>query len=512
MTTYSMQLVGDTLKVDFAKTDGDKPIPADGDRIVQDVQFLVRQMIASGQLTGGNLLKIQGRISVLASYTLSHEVAHLYRAIAVSDTRLGAYVVVSSTAAEYPFSSRIDFETGEVREVKSPTQLAAPSIFINWEGDVLRAQINNAVQVDGDQIVRDAKAQLQQLINSGQLSGGKLLKINGRSTVLASFVIALELSHYYSAIAVFDPKTGDRGLDRYIVTISQKKAEDRRQRAEGFLNGSELDSDQTPFRSVRAASPTGEKRGLCPQEEKGRRSVPSAYAANAPCSANCPLPRAFQGRSLGHTPNYQVGDTIDVERDHYQTVKVVLCGCPNTGKTIFRDGLKEAIFKRADAPEDFYTVSGCPDGDGCWFSETAQNYPELAKQLKAEYKAKFTPEFAAAKARDIKVNKNSLLLYDVGGKISPENELIMSQATHAVILAKSELEVAQWQAFCQKLNLPVIAVIYSDIEATADEIQTELPQLTGTVHQLKRGEAVGNRLLIKALAKRLVELAKLGRE
>lgn len=429
MTTYSMQLIGDTLKVDFAKSDEDKPIPADGDAVVRDVQHLVRQMIASGELSGGNLLKIQGRISVAASYTIAHEVAHLYRAIAISDTRLGAYVVVSSTAAEYPFSCRVDFNNGEVTEVKSPTELSAPSFFIRWDGDVLRVQINNAVQVDGDQIVRDAKAQLLSLMASGQLPGGKLLKINGRSTVLASFVMALELAHLYGAITLFDPKLGAPGLDRYIVAIS-------------------------------------------------------------------------------HTQDYQVGDTVDVERDHCQTVKVVLCGCPNTGKTIFRDGLKEAILKRVDAPEDFYVISGCPDGDGCWFSETAQNNPELAKQLKAEYKRQFTLEFAVAKARDIEVNKNSLLLFDVGGKVSPENELIMSQATHAVILAKSELEVVEWQAFCQTLNLPVIAVIYSDIEATADRIQTELPQLLGTVHQLKRGKAVGNRPLIQALAKQLVELAK----
>ncbi len=429
MTTYSMQLVGDTLKVDFAKSDEDKPIPADGDAVVRDVQRLVRQMIASGELIGGNLLKIQGRISVAASYTLLHEVAHLYRTIAVSDTRLGAYVVVSTTAAEYPVSCRVDFKSGDVTEVKSPTELSASSFFIRKEGDVLRIQINNAVQVDGDQIVRDAKAQLLSLIDSGQLSGGKLLKINGRSTVLASFAIALEISHLYGAIALFDPKLGTPALDRYIVTIS-------------------------------------------------------------------------------HTPDYQVGDTIDVERDPCQTVKVVLCGSPNTGKTVFKDGLKEAILEREDAPQDFYSISGCPDGDGCWFSQTAQNYSELAKQLKSEYKAKFTPEFAAAKARDIEVNKNSLLLFDVGGKITPENEVIMSKATHAVILAKSELEVAEWQAFCQKLNLPVIAIICSDLEATVDDIWTELPQLIGTVHRLIRGEQVKNRPVIQALAKRLIELAK----
>lgn len=428
--TYSIHLKGDTLRVDFAKTDAGKPIPADGDVIVQDVQTQVKQMIASGELSGGNLLKINGRISVGASYTLAHEVAHLYRVVAVADTRLGAYVVVSSTTPEYPLASRINFQTGEVTEVKRSAELSTPSFFVRWEGDVLRVEINNEVQVDGDQIVRDVKAQLQKLINSGQLTGGKLLKINGRSTVLASFVLALELAHRYSAIAVFDPKIGDRGLDRYIITIS-------------------------------------------------------------------------------HTPDYQVGDRVDLERDPCQTVKVVLCGAPNTGKTVFRDGLKEAILEREDAPQDFYTISGCPDGDGSWFAQTAQKYPELAAELKAEYKAKFTPEFAQGKARTIEVIKNSLLLFDVGGKISKENELIMAQATHAVILAKSESEVADWQEFCRKLNLTVIAIIYSSLDATTDTIQTQTPQLRGTVHRLIRGESVKTRPMIQELAKQLVELASL---
>ena len=435
---YSIHLEGDTLKVDFAKTDEGKPIPAAGDVIVQDVQTRVSQMIASGELSGGNLLKIDGRISVAASYTLAHEVAHLYRVVAVADTRLRAYVVVSSTTPEYPLGSRIDastpfsvnFQTGEVTEVKRSAELSTPSFFIRREGDVLRVQINNEVQVDGDQIVRDAKAQLQELINSGQLPGGKLLKIHGRSTVLASFVIALELAHRYSAIAVFDPKIGDRGLDRYIITIS-------------------------------------------------------------------------------HTPDYQVGDKIDLERDPCQTVKVVLCGASNTGKTVFRDGLKQAILEREDAPQDFYTISGCPDGDGCFFSETAQKYPELVEQLKKEYKRQFTREFAQDKARTVEVIKNSLLLFDVGGKISEENELIMAKATHAVILAKSESEVADWQAFCRKLNLSVIAIIYSDINATTDEIETKSPQLKGTVHRLIRGELVKTRPMIQELAQQLVELASL---
>ncbi len=428
MTTYQMRLNRDTLEVDFAKTPEGYPIPANGDKIVQDVEMRLQEMIATGELTGGELLKINGRISVPASYTVSHQLGHLYRAIAVFDPRLAAYIVVASTTPNYPIGSRIDFQTGEVTEVAAHPD-TKPSFLIYWENDILIAKINNGIQIDGDQMLRDAESQLQKLTNSRQLPGGKILRINGRTSILASFLIASKVAHQYGAIAMFDPKMGDKGIDKYIITIS-------------------------------------------------------------------------------HSPNYQVGQTFDINYDPYQTVKAVLCGPPNTGKTVLRDSIKEAIFQLDSSPNDFYAISGCPDGDGAWFSETAKKYPEVAAELKKEYKAKFTPEFAKSKARDIKVIKNSLLLFDVGGKITPENKIIMPQASHAIILAKTEIEVKEWQVFCQKLNLPVIAIIYSDINGTEDKITSESPILTGNICQLKRGADVSPRPMVQALANLLVKLTK----
>lgn len=433
MTSYQMRLEGDTLKVDFAKNADGEPITADGDRIVRDVAAGLQQMIAAGELKGGNLLKINGRISVLASYTLAHEVAHLYRAIAVSDTRLRAYVVVISTATEYPIGSRIDFVTGEVTQVATRDD-SSPSFLIYWENDVLIAKINNGVKADGDRLLLDAEAQLENLISSGQLPGGKrLLRINGRATVLASFMIANKIAHLYSSVAVFDPKLGDKGLDRYVVVLS-------------------------------------------------------------------------------HSKDYQVGETFDVNYDPNLTVKAVLCGSPNTGKTVLRDGLKAAILNLNNAPADFYAISGCPDGDGSWYAETVAKYPELADKLKAEYKTKFTPEFAQAKAKDIQGIKNSLLLFDVGGKIpSDENKVIMSQATHAIIVAKTKDEVIAWQEFCETQlakPLPVIAIIYSDLHGNSDTITSEEPVLRGSVHRLRRGEDISGRTMVQALAKVLVKLTQ----
>lgn len=426
MNSYNIHLEKDTLKVDFAKTPNGEAIKVDGDQIVKDVAKQLEQMISTGELTGGKLLKISGRISVLASYTFAHQLGHLYGAIAVSDTRLKAYVVVISTTPDYPLGTRIDLETGKIIQV-SPTPSVEPLFLTYWENDILIARLKNGGEFDGDLILKDAKIQLENLINSGQLPGGKkLLKINGRSTVLASFFIANKLAHKYSGIAVFDPK-----LDRYVTTIS-------------------------------------------------------------------------------HSPHHQVGEILDVENAvNSQPIKVVLCGPANTGKTVLRDGLKTAILRLESAPQDFFSISGCPDGDGSFFPETFKNYPDLAKQLKAKYKATFTPEFAQGKARDLQRIKNSLLLFDVGGKTSPENQVIMSEATHAVILAKTESEVMEWQKFCQnklKKTLPIIAIIYSNYEAKEDKVERTDAILTGIVHHLQRGEDVSTRPMIQALASEIVKL------
>ncbi|MEG4633851.1 hypothetical protein QUB56_30480 [Microcoleus sp. AR_TQ3_B6] len=430
MKTYLMGWEGDTLKVDFAKKADGTPIPTDGDEMVRDAAARLQEMAEAGELRGGDLLKIDGRISILVSYAIAYHVAHLYRAIAIADPRLSAYIVATSTAAEYPVGSRIAFATGEVQQVPANSN-ASPSFLIYWEDDVLIAQINNGVQVDGDQIVRDATAQLAKLIESGQLPGGKqILKIKGRATLLASFAIANQVAQLYGGVAVFDPKQGDKGLDKYVVTVS-------------------------------------------------------------------------------HTKDYQVGETVDIECVPQPAVKVVLCGPPNTGKTILRDALKQAILKLKNAPKDFYVISGCPDGDGSWFCETAQKYPELADSLKKEYKTRFTREFAQAKVRDIAAINNSLLLFDVGGKPSEENQTIVSQATHAVILAKTEQDVAAWQQFCEnelEKPLPFIAIIYSDLHGKADTITSESPVLTGSVHGLARGKDASSRPMVQALAELLVKL------
>ncbi|MBW4667362.1 MAG: hypothetical protein KME60_07985 [Cyanomargarita calcarea GSE-NOS-MK-12-04C] len=156
---------------------------------------------------------------------------------------------------------------------------------------------------------------------------------------------------------------------------------------------------------------------------------------------------------------------MDTSRIELKTnLKVAICGFANTGKTCFREGLKQALHQIPNAPKS-YVVSGCPDGDGSWFSETARRDPDLANKLKAEYKAKFTQEFAQFKAQEFGSVSEPIFVFDVGGKISEENRTIMAEASHAVILVKDESEIVAWKKFCESLNLQV-AIIFSDYHGT----------------------------------------------
>ena len=193
-------------------------------------------------------------------------------------------------------------------------------------------------------------------------------------------------------------------------------------------------------------------------------------------------------------------------------IKTVLCGPPHSGKSCLREGLKQvilALHRVGKAPYPYF-LTGCPDGEGAWYSETARRDFELAKRLKEAYKTKFTWEFTREKAKQVKAVNLPLTIIDVGGRIDDKNRLIMAPATHAVILAGEMSRVSEWEALCGELNLRVIAIIKSDYERTCDRIECEGPILRGSVHRLERGEDVSGRLMVQVLAGLLVRLSNEG--
>jgi len=197
-------------------------------------------------------------------------------------------------------------------------------------------------------------------------------------------------------------------------------------------------------------------------------------------------------------------------------MKIIIAGPPKSGKSCLREGLKQAIRRIPGAPYP-YIITACPDGEGAWFQETVNRDPEEARKLKEAYKASlggFTPAQVEKFATWVRECNLPLVLVDIGGIPSTENERICAHATHAILLAgdtddetwSQRLEV--WREFSRKLGLRIIAEIYSNYRGTKDTLPVLGPDgvYRGSVHYLERGEPVWERPTVKALAEILVRL------
>lgn len=155
-----------------------------------------------------------------------------------------------------------------------------------------------------------------------------------------------------------------------------------------------------------------------------------------------------------------------------------------------------------------YVITACPDGEGAWFQAAMNNDPQVAAACKAAYKAKFTLGFVDRVASSVKNCQLELALIDIGGIPSAENEAICASATHAILLAGDLGRLPEWRQFCGKLGLQIIAEVHSDYHGTEDTVPTLGTDGVrgGSVHHLERGEPVGERPTIKALAEILVDM------
>ena len=98
---------------------------------------------------------------------------------------------------------------------------------------------------------------------------------------------------------------------------------------------------------------------------------------------------------------------------------------------------------------------------------------------------------------------------DIGGIPSDENKIICAAATHAILLAGDTSKFPEWREFCGKLNLSILAEIWSDYHGQEDVVP-EIRQDNvwhGSVHHLERGELVHERPTVAAIARILVRMA-----
>ena len=385
--------------------------------LIKDAKIQLDELVNKNIFSDFEILKISGRLPLPIAYLIAHEIQHFFNVVAVYYPQKNVYVVTNSTNDNYQVGDVISSENNQKMLLTSSTKDA---FSVKVSGDILYVNCTLGVK-DGNFLVKEVEEKINQLIANQKLKGGKLLKINGKSSVLASFVIAHKVCHLYANVAIFDPK-----IDGYVV-------------------------------------------------------------------------------ALRHGGVYSVGDYLPRENNIQNQKKIVICGNANRGKTVIKDGLK-VILSEYLSSEDYYSISGCPDGDGAWYSETCQNNPSLARQLKDVYKVNFTPEFARNKALEIKNINIPLLIFDVGGKmdgkqLTPANQIIMAEANGAIIVGGNEAEIALWRRCCQELGLRVMAEVTTKLEAGNDSFECQNNVFITTIHQLKRGCNFHDSQGIKRLAK-----------
>lgn len=176
---------------------------------------------------------------------------------------------------------------------------------------------------------------------------------------------------------------------------------------------------------------------------------------------------------------------------------VIVCGPAHSGKSVFFVTLKKEL-----PQEGTHLFRACPDGEGTW----SQLSDEVVAQ-ELRHKGKFTSEFMEWVVSSIRAMKERvpLVLVDVGGIRSPENEVIFRECDAFVVLCRQDKaeERERWEHFGLELGLEMLASFNSSLEGE-DWIDETAPVLRGLVTKLERGTRLESPAA-RALADALIE-------
>lgn len=178
-------------------------------------------------------------------------------------------------------------------------------------------------------------------------------------------------------------------------------------------------------------------------------------------------------------------------------MKIVFCGPPHSGKSVFIANLIENL------PTDAYTIiRACPDGEGTWSNNGKQSETSMVRK-----KGQFTQSFIDDSCRAIDNQVSNIVLVDVGGVMSKENEQVFKHCDSFVVLSSDDEKKKEWLEFGERLGLECIGCLDSKLEGQ-EEIYSREPYLQGRIVGLERGELLQNSSVIKALVSDIIRRSK----
>jgi CRISPR-associated protein Csx3 len=174
---------------------------------------------------------------------------------------------------------------------------------------------------------------------------------------------------------------------------------------------------------------------------------------------------------------------------------VLIGGPPHRGKSILTYSLSRALRQRGI---QHYVLRAAPDGEGDWANEADQ---EIVRTIRI--KGRFSPDYVQHIRQSVS-RRHLPLLVDAGGRPSLDQEAILDECTHAVVLYGDDAELEHWLSICARRNLIVVAALRSELGAPG-EILDQGAVLRGIVGGLERGH-VATGVLLEALTQRIAGL------
>ena len=179
-------------------------------------------------------------------------------------------------------------------------------------------------------------------------------------------------------------------------------------------------------------------------------------------------------------------------------IKVVICGSPHSGKTVFVTSLYKMLPQKYTA-----IVRACPDGEGVFSNNEEQEQILLTKR-----KGEMSEDYIERVKNRIEKETAPIVLIDVGGLRSKENEKIMEKCDAAVILDKSQEDLEQWEKFCRNKNLEILAEIKSKRgQEEKSDISQFKPYIKANISNLERGQDKVEDITLLSLMKRITDIA-----
>ena len=180
-------------------------------------------------------------------------------------------------------------------------------------------------------------------------------------------------------------------------------------------------------------------------------------------------------------------------------MKIIFCGPPHSGKSVFIANLIDKM------PTDAYTIiRACPDGEGTWSNNKNQKETTIVRK-----KGKFTKSFIDNTCQAIDNQTNRIVLVDVGGVMSKENEQVFQHCDSFVVLSSDEQKKQEWLEFGEGLGLKCMGCLDSSLEGE-EKIYSRTPYCQGRIVGLERGKILEDSPVINAIVSDIVQKSKYG--